>query len=83
MAALKNMSLAMSMGKDERKFRLEQEIRARRALTVSSCARIMELSKNTIRTYLKEMNISIYDDENKEMTKVNGDNSETIYPFLD
>ena len=78
---LSNMSLSMSIGKDERKFRLEQEIRAGKTLTVSSCARSMELSKNTIRTYLKEMNIAIYDDEVKEMTKVYNDDTELIYPF--
>ena len=81
MSNISNMSLGMSLGKDDRKFLMEQEIVAGKTLTVSSCARSLGLSKNTIRTYLKEINYSIYDDETKEMTKAYKADTVVIYPF--
>lgn len=79
--SISNMSLSMSLKKDERKYKIEEGIRSGKLRTVSSCAREAEVTQNTIRKYLKEMNISIYDDEKKEMTKSYNSETKIVYPF--
>lgn len=79
--SIKNMSLSMSMDKDERKFRMRNEIKTGKTLTVKSCEKSMLLSRGTILQYLKELNMSIYDTEKKEMTRTFNDDTEVIYPF--
>lgn len=79
--SISNMSLSMSLAKDERKYKLEEEIRQGKTLTVSACAVSIGLTQNTIRNYLKEINVSIYDDEKKEMSKVYNDETKIVYPF--
>lgn len=78
---IKNMSLSMSMDKDERMFRMRNEIKTGKTLTVRSCEKSMSLSRGTILQYLKELNMSIYDTEKKEMTKEFDENTEVVYPF--
>lgn len=79
--SLANMSLSMSLGRDERIWKMENEIMSGRALTVSACARAVEVSQSTIRSYLKEANMAIYDDENKDMTKIYNKDTKVFYPF--
>ena len=79
--SIKNMAFGMALGKDERKWQLGEEIRQRKTLTVSSCARSIGVSQSTIRTYLKEINMAIYDDETKELTKVYNKETQIVYPF--
>lgn len=79
--SVSNMSLSMSIERDERKFRMRSEIKSGKTLTVQSCQSSLGLSKGTILTYLKELNMSICDGETKEMTKVFNDETEVIYPF--
>lgn len=71
----------MSMGKDDRKFRMRNEILTGKTLTVQSCQSSLVLSKGTILQYLKEMNMSIYDPDTEEMTPIFNDETEVIYPF--
>lgn len=79
--SLANMSLSMSLGRDERIWKMEEEIRQGKTLTVSACALSAGVAQSTIRSYLKEANISIYDDETKEMTKTYNEDTEIVYPF--
>lgn len=79
--SVKHMALSMSIDRDERKFRMANEIRTGETRTVRSCERSLMLSRGTILTYLKELNMSIYDTEKKEMTKVYNDETEVIHPF--
>ena len=79
--SLANMSLSMSLGRDERIWKMENEIMSGRALTVSACAKAIGVSQNTIRSYLKEANMAIYDDENKDMTKIYNKDTKVFYPF--
>lgn len=58
---MKSFYLESSLGKDERKFRLKVEIEKGNLRTVQSCSHFMNLSDNTIKKYLKELNISLVD----------------------
>lgn len=80
MSKLGRMGTESSIQKDERKFKLKALIDQKKALTVSACAKQMNLSKSTIRTYLKEMKLAIFDDEKNDLTKHDED-FEVILPF--
>ena len=55
------MGLEASMGKDERKFRLQSLIDKKEVVTLQSAMTAMSLAKGTIITYLKEMDLQLYD----------------------
>lgn len=78
---IKNMSLSMSMDKDERMFKMRNDIKIGKTLTVRSCEKSMLLSRWTILQYLKELNMSIYGTEKKDMTKKFNDETKVICPF--
>lgn len=54
-------SLSSSMGKDERKFKLNSLINDGKCKTLESASKLIGVSEKTIITYLKEMNIQMYD----------------------
>ena len=80
MSKLSRWGSESSLKKDERKFKLKTLIKQKKVLTVTACAKEMNLSKNTIRTYLTEMKMAIYDDEKNDLTK-HDDTYTIIYPF--
>ena len=58
---MSGMGLEASMGKDERKFRLQSLIDKKEVVTLQSAMTAMSLAKGTIITYLKEMDLQLYD----------------------
>ena len=81
MSKLSNMALSSSMAKDERLFRMKSQIKSGKTLTVQSCQSSLGLSRGTILSYLKELNMSIYDGETKDMSTVFNDETDVVYPF--
>lgn len=77
--SLRQMGFSSAMDKDERKFRLLSAIRKKEVQTVQASATYMSLSENTIRNYLREMNIGIYDAKIDNYTRWNEDTE--IYEF--
>lgn len=61
--SLHQMGFAAALGKDERKFALQTLIEQGRVRTVSSGANTLGVSVPTIRKYLRELKLSIWDDE--------------------
>lgn len=59
--SLRNMGFSSALDKDERVFRLVSALRKKEIQTVQAAASHMVLSENTIRSYLKEANIGVYD----------------------
>ena len=55
------MGLESSLGKDQRKFQLQALIDKKEVITLQSAMQAMSLAKGTIITYLREMDLQLYD----------------------
>lgn len=75
------MSLEMSMGKDERKFRMRVLLDKGECFTVTACSKSIGVSRETVLKYLKEMNVAVFDDKKGELTKVYNDDTKIYTPF--
>lgn len=65
---ISNMSLAMSLGKDERIFKMVTEYDKGNVLTISSIAQLLDVTYATAKKYAKEAGIKIYDDKLQKYT---------------
>lgn len=65
---LSNMSLAMSMGKDERIFRMLVEYDKGNLMTIESVAQFLNVSYPTAKKYVTESKIKIFDNKLKKYT---------------
>ena len=65
---LSNMSLAMSLGKDERIFKMLTEYDKGNLITISSISQLLNVSYPTAKKYAKEADIKIYDDKLQKYT---------------
>lgn len=64
-----NMSLAMSLGRDERIFKMVVEYDKGNLFTLSAVAKYFDISYATAKSYAKEAGIMIYDDHAKKYTE--------------
>lgn len=58
---LEKLGMESSLGKDERKIQLLAYFDKGEAYTLDAAAKLMNLSANTIKSYAKELGISMYD----------------------
>ena len=58
---LSGLGLESSLGKDQRKFQLQALIDKKEVITLQSAMQAMSLAKGTIITYLREMDLQLYD----------------------
>ena len=65
---LSNMALSMSMGKDERIFKMIVEYDKGNLVSISSVANLLNVSYATAKKYGKEAGIKLYDDKSKIYT---------------
>lgn len=66
---LSNMSLAASLGKDERIFKMLVEYDKGNLVTITSVAKYLNVSYATAKKYAKEADICIFDDAAKKYTE--------------
>lgn len=65
---MSNMSLAMSLGKDERIFKMTVAYDKGEVISISSVAKLLDVSYATAKKYGKEANIKLFDDKSKKYT---------------
>lgn len=77
--SLRNMGMASALGRDERMFQLRVAIERKEVQTVQASAKRMNVTDATIRGYLRDMNIGIYDAKKDDYLRFNDDTK--IYEF--
>lgn len=79
--SLRNMGFASALDKDERKFKLISAIRKKEIQTIQASASYMGLSESTIRNYLREENVGVYDAKIKDYLRFNEDTEIIEFDF--
>lgn len=59
MSPFQNMALKSSLDKDERKFRLELELKHSRIKTLQEASKFLGLTESTVKKYLNELNVKL------------------------
>lgn len=78
---LNRFALSSSMDRDERIFNLKMLLENKKVRTVQSAMKQLNVSKPTVLSYLKELNIAIVDADTGQLTKTFTNDTTIILPF--